>query len=109
MNGTISIDVARYSQTENHIIIRSHVLHPHEDVTIVFIVSAERESVCSVIEDHLLESISSTEWKINEEEGDFEYVTERYNHFLGNLAESDRKSTHAIFGVIKNGKLMVSV
>lgn len=97
MTGTVSIDIARYNHTENHILVRSHVLHPHDDITLLFILSGNRESVLSVLEDHLLESISSTEWNLHEEEGDFSYVTERYNHFLGNLAEVDQKSTHALF------------
>ena len=108
MSGILSIDVAKYSSTDEVRYIRSHILHPHEWVTILFILWSEKENVTSVLEDHLLESISSTEWKLYEEEWDFSFVTERYNHFLKNLAEIDQKTTDIVFCVIKEEKLMVS-
>jgi hypothetical protein len=62
----------------------------------------------SVLEDHLLESISSTEWKYGDEDADFSYVTEKYNHFLTNLAIDDLTDMGVIFAVERNGHLMVS-
>lgn len=62
----------------------------------------------SVLEDHLLESISSTEWKYNDEDADFSYVTEKYNHFLTNLAHEDLIEIGVIFAVERNWRLMVS-
>jgi hypothetical protein len=62
----------------------------------------------SVLEDHLLESIGSTEWKYGDEDNDFSYVTEKYNHFLSNLALDDVAEVGVIFAVERNGHLMVS-
>ena len=62
----------------------------------------------SVLEDHLLECISSTPWKYGDEDADFSYVTEKYNHFLSNLALEDLNEVGVIFAVERNGHLMVS-
>jgi hypothetical protein len=64
--------------------------------------------VTSVVEDHFLETISSTEWKHGEEDADFSYITEKYNHFLTNLALADEQTVHIIFAVERDGHLMVS-
>jgi hypothetical protein len=69
---------------------------------------ADKENVLSVIEDHMLESISSTEWRRDEEESDFSYVTEKYNHFLSHLAEADLEGTSGIFAVLRDKHLMMS-
>lgn len=67
-----------------------------------------KENILSVIEDHLLESISSTEWRYGDEESDFSYVTEKYNHFLSNLAEEDTKDIHTLFAIQRGVHVMVS-
>jgi hypothetical protein len=64
--------------------------------------------VTSVVEDHLLETISSTEWKHGEEDSDFSFVTEKYNHFLSNLAVADEETVRIILAVERDGHLMVS-
>ncbi len=71
-------------------------------------IRSPKENVLSVIEDHFLESISSTEWKYGDEESDFSYVTEKYNHFLSNIAEEDVQSIHALFAVQRGVHIMVS-
>jgi hypothetical protein len=83
-------------------------LHPQSDITIIVILSTPKTNVMSVIEDHLLESISSTEWKHGEEDTDFSYVTEKFNHFLSNLAHSDMETIAIVFAVERGGHLMVS-
>ena len=72
-------------------------------------VMAEKENVVSVLEDHLLESISSTGWNQSEEEADFTYVTEKYNHFQRNLAEADMRNTGCLFAIVVGDSLMISV
>lgn len=103
------IDIIRHTDTESPVLIRSHVLHPHTEISLFIIISAEKENVLSVLEDHLLESISSTSWNYGDEETDFAFITEKYNHFQHNLAESDRVNISALFGVLRNEELMVSV
>ncbi len=108
MSSHYSFDIIRHKNPESKVLIRSHVLHPHSDITIICIISAERENVVSVLEDHLLESVSSTGWNEGEENADFSYVTEKYNHFLGNLAQSDLIGTGALFATLIRDSLMVS-
>ena len=52
--------------------------------------------------------MGSTEWKYGDEDTDFSYVTEKYNHFLTNLAIDDIAEIGIIFAVERNGHLMVS-
>jgi hypothetical protein len=72
-------------------------------------ISSERENIISVIEDHLLESISSTSWNDGDEESDFTYITERYNQFQRNIDEWDKKNIGILFGILKHDDLTVSV
>lgn len=108
MSSDITLEIVRYEPIESSYLLRSHILHPHEDITIICILRAEKANVLSVIEDHLLESISSTDWRYEEEEIDFSYVTEKYNHFLSNLAEEDRRSIHGLFSIQRGIRMMVS-
>lgn len=70
---------------------------------------ADKENVVSVLEDHLLETISSTGWNHGEEESDFTFVTEKYNHFQRNLAETDIRNTGGLFAILVEDTLMISV
>jgi hypothetical protein len=104
----ITTDIIRYQHLDKTESLRSHVLHPHSDITIICIIGSARTSVTSVVEDHLLETISSTGWKHGEEDADFSFVTEKYNHFLSNLAVADEETVRIILAVERDGHLMVS-
>jgi hypothetical protein len=104
----LTTDIIRYDQVGSTWAIRSHILHPQGDITIIAIITSPKQNVMSVLEDHLLESIGSTEWKYGDEDTDFSYVTEKYNHFLTNLAIDDIAEIGIIFAVERNGHLMVS-
>jgi hypothetical protein len=104
----ITTDIIRYHHPGTSESLRSHVLHPQSDITIICIIWSARENVTSVVEDHLLETISSTEWKHGEEDSDFSFVTEKYNHFLSNLAVADEETVRIILAVERDGHLMVS-
>lgn len=108
MKAPLQIDIVRVDNPDHHATTRSHILHPHDDIEIVCIFRSEKENVLSVIEDHMLESISSTEWRNDEEESDFSYVTERFNHFLSNLAEDDIDTISGLFAVLHSNHLMMS-
>ena len=108
MASLITTDIIRYQPSEYKKSLRSHVLHPHSDITIVCIIWSEKENVTSVVEDHFLETISSSEWKHGQEDSDFSFVTEKYNHFLSNLAVEDEKGVRIIFAVERDGRLMIS-
>ena len=104
-----TFDIIRHKDPESTHLIRSHVLHPHDTITIICLLSAEKENVVSVLEDHLLESISSTSWSHTEEDADFTYITEKYNHFLKNIAQEDLLHTGGLFAVLSDDQLTVSV
>ena len=71
-------------------ILRSHHLKPGNDISLFFILEWEKENVISVIEDHLLENISSIAWDVDMLDTDFSYLSEHYNQFLQNIPEEDR-------------------
>jgi hypothetical protein len=104
----LTTDIIRYDHPEASEGTRSHILHPQADITVILILSTPKNNVMSVIEDHLLESISSTEWKHGDEDTDFSFVTEKYNHFLSNLAQADMEEVRIVFAVERGGHLMVS-
>ena len=108
MSSNTTLDIVRYDIPESPYILRSHILHPRPGITVICMIRANKENVLSVVEDHLLESISATEWHYDEEDSDFAYVTEKYNHFLSNLAEEDIATVHALFAVERESRLMVS-
>lgn len=108
MASLITTDIIRHDDPDTSGQVRSHLLHPQSDMTVMVIVSTPKPNVMSVIEDHLLESISSSEWHYGEEDADFSYVTEKYNHFLSNLALSDMEEVEIILAIEREGKLMIS-
>lgn len=109
MTSSPLIDIIRHIDPESTHTIRSHVLHPHDEISVICIVSAPKENIVSILEDHLLESISSTGWNHGDEEADFTYITEKYNHFQRNLAPEDLRDTSALFAVIHEDEMMISV
>lgn len=71
-------------------ILRSHHLHPGNDISLFIILEWSEESIVSIIEDHLIENISSISWEIDSLDTDFSYLSERYNQFIQNIGEEDR-------------------
>ncbi len=104
----ISSDIVRSNIPKSTFLLRSHLLHPHDEISIIFLLRADQENIISILEDHLLESISSTEWKKWDEEADFSFVTEKYNHFLKNIREEDIKDVEILFAIIIDHQLIVS-
>jgi hypothetical protein len=70
--------------------------------------TGERESIVSILEDHILESISQVEWNTTSIDTDFTYVSESFNHFIQNIEESDRGSTGVILAVLIENYLVFS-
>ena len=80
---------------------RSHTLTPHDAVTIFCIIDGSNESTVSIIEDHILENISSTEWNIRETSQDFSYITEHYNKFITSFSKEDIVDLRILFGMLQ--------
>ena len=66
-------------------VLMSHKLTPLEHVTLFVILEGKKESGISILDDHILETLSSIEWNDSNYESDFSYVTERYNQFIQTL------------------------
>lgn len=86
----ISTDLFQHTGAHSQKIVRSHRLQPSENVTIFLILSGEQDNIISILEDHLLETISGIEWEMPTLQSDFTFVTENFNRFLQNLDEDDR-------------------
>lgn len=72
------------------------------------IVDGADEGIVSIIEDHLLESISSTEWHPRDTSNDFSYVTEDYNQFITNLIPEDIRDIHIVLAMLMGEELTLS-
>jgi hypothetical protein len=77
-------------------------------VTIFCILTGKKESITSVLEDHILESISQVEWSIESIDTDFTFVSENFNHFMQNIDESDRSTIGVILAVLIGDSLIFS-
>ncbi len=104
----IQINSLHYNHTSSTRSTRSHVLTPHDAVTLFCIIDGESESIVSVIEDHILESVSSTEWDIHETSQDFSYITEHYNSFVQSFAEEEIRDIRIAIGMLQWIDLTIS-
>ncbi len=97
----IQVNSLHYNHPDSGRYTRSHTLTPHDAVTIFCIIDGNNESTVSIIEDHILESISSTEWNIRETNQDFSYVTEHYNSFLTSFPKDDLIEVRILIGMLQ--------
>ncbi len=88
--------------------VRSHVLSPEQDISVVIILRGKQENILSILEDHLLETISATIWEDAKKDGDFTYITEHYNQHIKSLEDADLQDIDILLAVIKNDVLTVS-
>ena len=72
------------------------------------IIDGTNEGIISIIEDHLLESISSAEWSIRETNQDFTYITEHYNNFVTSFSKDDLKDVRVLFAMLQWETLTLS-
>lgn len=104
----IQVNSLHYNYPSSKRSTRSHTLTPHDAVTIFCIVDGENESTTSIIEDHILESISSTEWNIRETSQDFSYITEHYNNFITSFPKEDLVEMRVLLGMLQWDTLTLS-
>lgn len=104
----IQINSLHYNAPASTRNIRSHILTPHDSVTLFMIVDGADDGIVSIIEDHLLESISSTEWHPRDTGHDFSYVTEHYNQFIANIASDDTRDIHIVLAMLMGEELTLS-
>lgn len=87
---------------------RSHILTPHDAVSLFCIIDGEGESTVSILEDHILESISSTEWNPRETSHDFSYITEHYNSFVTSFPREEIADIRILLGMLQGENLTLS-
>lgn len=101
------VPISHNVNEDNHH-IRSHVLSPEKNITVVLALKGEKENILSILEDQLLETISSTVWEGAKSDADFTYITEHYNHHTKNLDDSDLEDISILLAVLKGNTLIVS-
>lgn len=104
----IQVNSLHYNYSSSDRFTRSHTLTPHDAVTLFCIIDGSNERTVSIIEDHILESISSTEWDIHETSQDFAYVTEHYNSFLASFSKEDLIEIRVLLGMLQWDNLTLS-
>lgn len=104
----IHTDLFQYTWVNTGKIVRSHRLQPSNWITIFIILTGERESTVSVLEDHLLESVSTIEWDTETLSNDFTYISENFNHFMQNISEEERWWLGVVLWVLMNTDLVFS-
>lgn len=97
----IQVNSLHYNHSASGRFTRSHTLTPHDAVTIFCIIDGANESTVSILEDHILESISSTEWNVRELTQDFGYVTEHYNSFIKSFEENDISNIRVLLAMLE--------
>lgn len=104
----IQIVPISHTVSEDSYSIRSHTLSPEKNITVSLILKGEKENILSILEDQLLETISSTVWEDAKSDADFTYITEHYNHHTKNLDDSDLEDISILLAVLKGNSLTVS-
>lgn len=104
----IQVSPVRFDKDGWNFHIRTHILTPRIGVQVAFSIEWKKESVLSVLEDHILETISSTEWKTEDSDKDFMFLTENYNFFIKNLDPRDLSDISLVISVLENTKLTIS-
>ncbi|MBC7504096.1 hypothetical protein H7169_03920 [Candidatus Gracilibacteria bacterium] len=104
----IQVNSLHYNHPTSTRATRSHTLTPHDAVTLFCIIDGESETTVSILEDHILESISSTSWNIRETSQDFGYITERYNSFVTSFPREDISDIRILLGMLQGENLTLS-
>lgn len=104
----IQVVPIHYDIPEGTVHIRSHILHPRTSITIILGIQGEKDHILSVLEDHLLETISSTEWTHEESDQDFTFLTEHYNRFIKNLDSEDLDGVSVALWLLKGNHIILS-
>lgn len=104
----IHTDLFQYTWDNTGKVVRSHRLQPAEWISIFCIITWEKESTVSILEDHILESLSSIEWSSDTLSSDFTYISENFNHFVQNIDEWDLTDLGVILWVLVDTELVFS-
>lgn len=98
----------RHDITESALQLRTHILNPRLNITLTLTVEGKKENIVSILEDHLLETISSLEWDSPESDKDFAFLTENYNRFIRNLEPQDLSNISVVVSLLKENVLTIS-
>ncbi len=104
----IQVNSIHHNYPSSEHFTRSHTLTPHDSVMLFCIIDGTNEGIISIIEDHLLETISSAAWSIRETNQDFTYITEHYNSFITSFSKDDLKDVKVLFAMLQGEHLTLS-
>ena len=104
----IQVTPIRNDKKSDSKILRTHILTPRIGATITLTIEGAKENIISILEDHLLETISSLEWNSPDSDKDFTFLTENYNRFIRNLEPIDLLDTSIIISLLKDKLLTIS-
>lgn len=104
----IQVIPIRHDIKESGLQLRTHVLNPRLNITLTLTVEGKKENIVSILEDHILETISSIEWDSPESDKDFTFLTENYNRFIRNLEPADLANISIVVSLLKEKILTVS-
>lgn len=104
----IQVVPIRFDNTDSRAHIRTHILTPQTGVTLMLMIEGSKENILSILEDHLLETLSATEWSSPDSDKDFTFVTENYNRFIRNLEPQDLTNVTVALALLKNSLLTIS-
>lgn len=88
--------------------IRSHTLTPNPGVKLIITIEWSKQNILSIIEDHLLETVSATEWTDMWSDADFTFLTEHYNRFIRNIDTVDLDWISVIIALLQKDLLTIS-
>lgn len=98
----------RYDVSESASHVRTHVLTPRLWATLSVTIEWQKENIISILEDHILETISGVEWNSEDSDKDFTYLTENYNRFIRNLEPADIANISVIISLLRENSLTIS-
>lgn len=104
----IQVTPVRHDISGGTIHARTHVLTPRLGVTLTVTLEGKKENILSILEDHLLETISGVEWNNEDSDKDFTFLTENYNRFIRNLEPTDLANISIVVSLLQNNALTIS-
>lgn len=104
----IQIIPIKYEAKNSPLSLRTHTLHPQSNITVILTIESKSEQTISILEDHILETISGVDWNSEDIDKDFTFITENYNRFIYHIDADDIKKTSVLLAILKGNLLTLA-
>jgi len=104
----IQISTIKHQDPTSKKIVHSHKLSPNPNITLLLIISGDKQNIISIIEEQFFENISGLNWNHGEFHTDLSYLTEKYNHFSINIETKDKVNLSILLAVLSGNSLALS-